>query len=434
MANVSTVLEVDFPSGTKRYGPTGMGTTGYAYEPRCLEGTWQSLRRGVEVLGTNLPLLSTNVELANTDKAIERLLEGSSDPRRAPVRVYYATEGLARSSWSLRFTGILDSWEYRPGRVRLSLTTDVAPLEGFLPRIPLLKSDWPNLPATNVGYYLPYVFGTHNSTGLSGTGMLPGICLDWVAATSGWYTPGYGSMKSIKAVYVNGVAKTLTTHYTVTAAYTRSGKQLTLVQFTAGNIPASGDTITMDVDGYETSADGTGTLESNPVAQLRRLLGQFVYQDYRSGAWLTTSSVPVDNTSFGLAETWCSQQQLEGSGYVGSGTQQIRAMDAVNAWLATFEPLKLYWDEYGRLAMGILDISDPDYPTTASAWVRPYHEVEDSLTVTYDTSQLARQVSATYLYGQASGQPFATIDVQDLNVTEKATLNLQAVWSASRAV
>ena len=276
---LAPVLQVAWTGyGTKRYA-SGAGIM--AYEPRVVEAGWGSVEPAISESSSQLGKLQMTVQLANTDRALDPILMGAYDQRRSPVTIYRASPNLAEADWDVRFVGIVDGWSFGPGSVTLNLSTDSLKLEGFVPRVAVLKSDFPNAPATSLGVFMPLLFGEFASAGVTGTGLLLAIPVAWVSGTTGWYLCCQGVAKTITNVWVNGVLKTLATHYTLDQAYSAGGRICTLIKFTAGNIPAAGDVVSFDAQGY--TSDGTigGSLITNPAEILWTFLDQFVYADQK---------------------------------------------------------------------------------------------------------------------------------------------------------
>ena len=433
---LAPVLEVAWAGagyGTKRYTSVGAGSM--AHESRVVEAGWGAVEPAISESSSQLGKLQTTVQLANTDRALDVILMGAYDQRRSPVTIYRASPNLAEADWDVRFVGIVDGWTFGPGTVTLNLSTDALKLEGFLPRVPILKSDFPNAPATSVGIFMPLLFGEFSSAGVTGTGLLQGIPVAWVAGTTGWYLCCQGIAKAISNVCVNGVLKTLTTHYTVDQAYSAGGRICTLVKFTAGNIPVAADVVSFDAQGY--TSDGTvgGSLITNPAEIVWTFLDQFVYHDQKTwaGFGFNKGNAPVDATSFNAVAALFSRYGIKGARYLGGTTQQLRAEDVFNESLESYQWIRGFWGNDGKLNLTDVLPVHPGYPTASSVtWDGRQHE-DSVLSFTTDPIQVRRRTTTSFLDSPKDGRQMFSLDVQDLNVVEDVTVNVAAPWVASKA-
>jgi hypothetical protein len=412
---------------------------GSRYEPRISD--WSDCRRGFDVRASNLQHLEMTVTVADEDRAIRDALENGQQ-RGSPAAIWDVYPDGDVDDVQRVFEGVLDRWAYRRGETDLILRTDDLALRNYVPTWAVTKSEWPNAPTASVGYLVPILYGTHNSSGLSGTGMLTAVPVDWTASTIGWYVVCAGEAKEILAVYQNGTAKTITTHYTIDYALSRAGKVYTVIKFTGGNIPAAGDVITCDARGYETSGNtGSGTtapsgiLVTNPVEQMRHLLVNFAELAWQSGAWHTVaSSALVDAESWAACVQWAEQQQLEGAGYVGGGVEPQQVWDVLNAWLDTWGVFRAYWTAEGKIGLAVLDLGFPGYRSSSDPpLVRTEDELETSAEYEMDTTNLSDEFIASYLYDEAQGQYLGSLTVIDPSAPASATSSQQMLWAIRRA-
>ena len=427
------VLEVAWNGyGTKRYTSASPGAI--AYESRVVEAGWGTVQPEISESSSQIGKLQPTVQLANTDRALDPILMGAYDQRRAPVVIYRASPRLAEADWDVRFVGIVDGWTFGPGVVTLNLSTDSLKLEGFVPRIPILKSEFGNAPGQNIGKFMPYLFGEFLSSGIS-AGLIVAIAVNWVSGTTGWYLVCQGIAKAVTSVWVDAVLKTAGTHYTVDYAYSAGGRICTLIKFTAGNIPAENAVVTFDAQGY--TADGTtsGTLITNPAEIIWAFLDNFAYYDQRT--WtdfgFAKGRAPVDSASFNAVGSLFSRYGIKGSRYIGGTTAQSRVEDVFNESLESFQWVRGGWDNAGKIYLTDLLPVHPGYPSGSSVvWIGSERELVP-LSFTTDPLQLRRRTTVSFLDSPKDGRQAFTLDVQDLNVAEDVTVAVAAPWIASKA-
>lgn len=430
---VAAVLEVQWSGyGTKRYASVG-GFGGA--EGRVVEAGWGSVQPAISESSPQLGKLTVTVQLANTDRALDPILMGAYDQRRVPVTIYRASPVLSESDWDTRFVGIVDGWVFGPGSVTLNLSTDARKFEGFLPKVPILKSEFPAAPSASLGRYMPLLFGEFSSTGV-GTGLLTAIPVNWVVSTTGWYLCCQGVAKEVTGVWVDNVSKTLTTHYTVDYAYSAGGRICTLIKFTSGNIPGESAVVSFDAKGYTSDGTTSGSLITNPAEILWTLLDMFIYSDQKT--WTNfgynKGFAPVDATSFSSVASTLSRYDIRGSRYLGGGTTQLRAEDVVNEFFDSSQWLRGYWDYSGNLCLTDLLPVHPGYPTGSSVvWDGGGDAEIEPLTFSTDSTQIRRRTSTSFLDSPKDGRQMFSLDVQDLNVDEDITVNVSAPWIASKA-
>jgi hypothetical protein len=428
------VLEVTWAGyGTRRYVSVGAGAMGH--DNRVLEAGWGPVQPAISESSPQLGRVATTVRLANTDRALDAVLMGAYEQRRAVARIYRASPLLAEADWDTRFVGIVDGWTFGPGDVTLSLTTDALKLEGYSPKIPILKAEFGSAPTRSLGKFMPLLFGEFNSSGI-GTGLLEAIPVNWSSGTTGWYLCCQGVAKAVTSVWVGSTLKTLTTHYTVDYAYSAGGRICTLIKFTAGNIPGETDAVYFDAQGY--TADGTtsGNLITNPAEILWTFLDQFVYSDQRT--WTNfgfdKGNAPVNAASFTAAGALFDRYGIKASRYIGGSTSQSRNEDLVNEFLDSIGWMRAYWSNAGELCLTDLLPVSPDYPDSSSVvWdARQGGELEP-LTFATDSYQIRRRTTTSFLDSPKDGRQMFSLDVQDLNVDEDTVVNAAAPWIASKA-
>lgn len=304
----------------------------------------------------------------------------------------------------------------------------------------ITKSEWPNCPTGSIGLHLPFVYGRHDSSGLSGTGMLPAIAVDYTAGVIGWYACCAGEAKEITDVYVDGVLKTGGgTDYTRSYAVSRAGKVYTVVKFV--NIPSAAAVVTVDLQGYEstgntavTSTPPTGACILNPVEQIRHFLLNHAEKLWMAGPWYAVeASAFLDVDSWADAAQWAEAQQLEGAGYVGGGMEAFQVGDVFNEWLQTWPMFRGYWTAAGRLGLRVIRLTHPGYRgTTDHPILRSEHDLGGA-DYAQDTNNLTDEIQAQYLYDEVQSQYLASLSVIDPDAGSGISSATDAKWSVRRA-
>jgi hypothetical protein len=419
-------LELVLPGGTVRYAPVGIASAARgSYEARLISPG--SIVRTINERTNNLTDLEVEVEVSDAgDRAADRRQLGirfstyRQTYRGSVATIRLLSPNVSDADSPIVFSGVLDSAEQvRPMVWRLRLRLNDAPLKfGSVPRAIVSQADWPSADSTALGQYIPIVYGTHDSAGMTYTGFLPTLYVDRLGFR---YLVGIGHLKTIRAAYVNGVA---TTAYTTTYP-TVNGKLVTLLDFTAAQ---TGD-VTCDVDGLTDKSDGTGNLITNPADVLSHLLTNFVYGDWRSGEYLAATTAPLHAASFVETGVFLSARGHECSRYLA--TQQ-RALDLVNEW-ADNHQAKVFWTGTGKLAVRMNDPSTTRLYTDEQ-WFHGDEDEMGAFALRSDTQSLTREVSVPYIYDSAEGQFRQNLIVSDLSVTDKVAVSIEQPWSAARIV
>lgn len=456
-SQIGTVVEITLNDATW-YGGVDMylsdgvaNARGHAYRPIVTE--WGEPRRGFDVQTSNLTPLEMSVTIANEGEGdtaatdVRDALENGNQ-RGSVASVWWVIPGNA-SDYALRFTGILERWSWKAGEVILTIRTDDAALRSFLPNWQLTASEWPHIPAVSIGVQVPLIYGTHDSTGLSGTGMVPCFPV-YEQAEVGiwWHVVCLGQAKDVLDVYVNGTIKTegIGNDYLTAQTYMRAGKSYTLIVWVSAVAP--GSVVTADVKGYETTGNTaavnagfsdtnpTGTLVDNPVEQMRHLLVNHAEGVYRSGAWSTGAGSLIDVQSWAEAAQWAEAHGLEGAGYLGGTVDRKMVGDILNAWLNSYPCFRAYWTVAGKIALRVLSLDFPGYRGASSPplLTAPHELGEDgSFAYDLDTTSITDSYSASYLYGQAFGDYFSSITVIDPDVDVEVSTSFEMPWSLARA-
>jgi len=424
-------LEIALPGGNKRYAPVAIGSAAHGgYEPRLLAAG--SIARSVNERTNDLTDVEVEVEVSDGgSKAADRrrlairLATYRQSYRGSVATIRLLSPNVPDSDSPIVFNGVLDAAEQvRPMVWKLRLRMNNAPVKyGSLPRAIISQADWPSAASAVLGQYIPIVYGTHNSTGITGAGFVPALLVDAIGFR---YLVGLGKMKLIRAVYKDGVAVDASL-YAVTYP-TVNGKLVTLIDFAATQGTSA---ITVDLDGLSDKADGTGNLITNPADILFHLLVNFVFNDWRSGEYAAASTAPLDATSFVETAAFLSARGHEGARRL-SGDNQVKALELINEW-SNDHGAKVFWKRNGTLAVRMND------PCTARLYSDEqwFHADEDeggAFKMPVDTEGVTREVSLPYIFGETAGKFYQVLVVSDLTVTNKVAISMDQPWSASRVV
>lgn len=408
------LLSIVVGGTTYRWSDVGLvDSASGLYQARVL--SWGgSLRRGVPQ-GDNGLDLSNDVEVTvdDTDQLLTTLLQGASRNafRGATVTVKLASPNVAAANWFTLFTGRVETYaQPAPLMWTLRFSPNDLPLRReSIPKARITASDWPSSSIDARELPVPILYGRVSSSNGANNGA---ISCPYVDAAGFRYLVCGGWAKAVDTVYKDGVAVAASA-YAITHPIV-NGRQYTLIDFTSTQGTSA---ITCDAQGYETVGDGTGTLIEDPADIMEHLLSNWVFGDYRSGAWLSTAAI-IDATSF--ATTFFSDRGYKGSVYVNV---KRRGIDVLNDLLKSFEA-KACWTPDGKVALKVEDV-------TAWSYVTDHVLREDeqaSPSYTFPTAQLVDEVEAEWAATPTGGFT-QTLAVKDLATGEDAPEEIQLPFS-----
>lgn len=429
-AQLFTVVDVAFPAGaggTLRFTEDAPAAGAFSAQGRIVAGGLDTLRTSVPQRPGGIGLTTMSISLADTDKAISRILYGRYDCRRSVVTVRWGLAALAGADWWTADILILDDWRVVAGTVELHCTTDDVALQGYAPKRQILKGTFPGAPQASLQLYCPVVLGIHDANGLTVEGQIPAIPVSIDAALGYEYMVSLGTLKAVDRVYQNGTLKTLTTHYTV-GQRSLGGLTYTYVRFVGAT--AATDVITCDVQGLTDTGATAGSVILAPAEQLKWALHNLIYGDWAGGTYLT--GAPIDSAAFALTAAYQSMFRAEGAKYLGGGTKPTTGMEIVDGWMPSHLMIRARW---ASGLFGILPIDHRYAPYAAAVIANALNDdVERSLDVARSASGICSKVSVEYLYGEQAGKFWSALEVQDLArwQTEKVTDAFSLDWSARR--
>lgn len=392
---------------TYRYSDVGGMVAGVGlYEPKVL--SWGTITRGVTLRQNAVEFASLQITIDDTDQTFTRLVEGSSrhSVRGASCTLTLASPNVPSADWFTGYTGRLDSYS-QPGPLTWLLTAspnDLPLQRESVPKKKIDTSDWPSSALAARGLDVPILYGTVSSANVGNNGAI--VC-PYVDQSGFRYLVCAGRAKAVNTVYKDGVPQSAS-GYTITYPVV-NGRRYTLIDFTTTQ---GTSTITCDAQGYESVGDGTGTLLTDPATILKHLLVNWIYGDYKDGAWLADATAPVDTTSFGT--TFFSDREVQASLYIDS---RRRGQDVVNDILKSFEA-RAYWLSNGKIAFAIEDFTSWAYASTVIRQTDLLGEPA-AWNLTYDTANIVDSVTAQWASVPNGGYQ-QTLRVADLRTGEQA--------------
>lgn len=425
-ASTVVLLTLALPGGTKRYamGP-GVALLGTGqHESKLLElGT---LSRAMSDRTGSMTAVEYEAVIDDTDGSFSALYEGAD---RRSIRGSAATRVLGSPNvpsghWFTTFAGVIDRYSLDgPKRWRISVRpNDLAMVKGFYPKPLIDKSDWPNAPEASLAQFGPLLYGKHDS-GTGGKGAVPLVLVD---STANKYLLCWGRAQGVDNTFADGAAPSGT--WSVSHPTTNSGRLCTIVTF---SVSQGSKAIAADVRGYEATGDGTGALIENPADQIKHLLVNWVFGDYKTGLWLADSTAPIDVNLFLQAKLYFDRFAARGSRRLFSASQG-HGDATLDEWAKSTEA-KLFWTSEGNVGVSMLA---PQVREIHSDYA--YLRYDDSqrrgafpINLQPDWESLRDRVDLQYNYSEVQGKYVKTLSVRDPTLNFEAPDSLALPWSAA---
>lgn len=412
------LVSITIAGTTYRWGtvsePGRMHSGSGLYEPRIL--SWGGgFERGVNLTETGLDLANdVQIVLNDTDQVITRIMEGASRNavRGAAMMITLASANVSDSDWFVAYSGRVETYSQpAPLTWLFRFSPNDLPLRReSVPKAKILLSDWPTAALDVRDLPAPILYGRVSSSNGNNDGAIPCHYVD----SSGFrYLVCAGRAMAIDAVYKDGdplAASTYSIAYPV-----MNGRLYTVIDFVSTQ---SNSVITCDAQGYDSVGDGSGTLITDPAEVAKHLLVNWIYGDWKNGAWLSDSSAPVDTTSF--ATTFFSDRGYQASVYIGT---KRRGNDILTDLLKSYEA-KACWTPDGNIALKIEDF-------TAFGYVTDYVLRQDELDgwdLTYPVAQLVDRIQMQYAQTPTGGFT-QRLSVADLGTEEEAPEDVELPFS-----
>jgi hypothetical protein len=338
--------------------------------------------------------------------------------------------------WVPVYTGVLKGWnEKRPNVWDLEFEPKDEKLDSPVPREKPSEADFADADPKVYDTFAPLIYGVHSSVELNDDGMIELFRIDKVNHI---YLLSFGRVKGVDNCYAieGSEAPVKLTEGTGADQWQekfeiRSGRQWSFVEFPGGfsTYDPEKTKFVVDVRGYETVGDGTGDVITNPAEQIQHFLANFVFGDWKSGAWFDPDDYQIDPETFTYAAAWFNALGHAGARYIGGKGSATKALQECNRFTKNLE-IKMAWNRAGKMAIhphehDVLDVYDVEA------------DIEQGLNdisipqFKYDKSNVVRTVLVAYLHQTSQNQFLANIDVTDLGTEEGKTENLQAFWLPS---
>lgn len=274
------VVEIDFPSGTRRYSFRGVRGVDSG-TPRMFKPMLRALGRvvwGVPVLPGRYRPADIDIIAFNRDQEFSDL-KNTTAFYNSEVRVRQAETSTGLDPIA---TGVLDEWRLSEHQIEIHARDTQfdkfdSPLEQKLLR--LTTANFPRLDPAHEPYLVPLVYGANNSPAAAiaastGPGVSPCYRIDPAQDQTKYrYVAAQSAVHSVPRVFVYETLQASSAYSITTATY--GGTVCTVVDFTSDpKDSARGRDIevTCDIHGIK---DGTGALIENPVAQLKHFLTNY---------------------------------------------------------------------------------------------------------------------------------------------------------------
>ena len=411
---VYPVLTVVFPGASKLVSSSSVASATLGqFEGRVLR--WDNLRRGVAERTCGLESVDFSVDVADADRFFANLLAGQygHQVRGSAFLLQLISPNVVPADWFTLFAGILADWE-QPSPLVWTWTfrpNDLA-LERPFPKTKINFADWPNASREARGLYPNLPYGKLSSNQVGGAVRCP-----LVDMTDCRYMVSAGWARAVTNVLVDGVL--VTSGYTITRP-TVNGRRYTLIDFTSTQGAAE---VTADIEGYETVGDGTGTLIENPAEQLQHFLVNWVWGDYKTGAWLSPTTAPVDTTLFAAAASFLSARGHKGARALGGGMEPKTGLSALEEWCSSLQ-CQPFWRNSGKLAVKFENPGAAAYPAIALS----AGEMEMG-SLRYNSQDRVDRVTVQYILDNVAGQFTQALEVRDPTLTHELGDSLDLPWA-----
>lgn len=420
---IFVAMDLTLPGGTKKYSNVGLVSTVHGQYDARVE-SFGMIPREVSENSNNLSdSVEMSVVISDTDREFAReVATHKGNIRGSAVTIRLHSPNVSDDDAFTAFVGVLDGYSQpEPMKWEIRLRPDDWPLRRVkVPRTSITLADWPAAASNAQGQYLGPVYGVHDSNGSGEFGAIPALLIDKAAFKYAWML-GAGS---VQAAYADGIV--VSEAEWTASTETKNGKLWSVVTFDADQGDAE---ITLDVEGITTEPDGSGTLITNPVEQIKHFIVNFVWNDWRSGAYYEESTAPLSTVYLNLTADFLSALGHEGSKRF-AGEEPEAAIDKLNEWLDSHE-IKAFWRNNGQLAIRPI----ADHRTQRlyfNTQVLKGSELAESFARLFDTTNVVQKVSGQYIYNEAAGKFLQVLEVSDLSVADDVTVTRTLPWSADR--
>jgi hypothetical protein len=427
-AQIYDLLTIGFPSGTRRYTTAGapLAVTGEGiYEPKVTDwGGPLSFASGSRTCA--LQLTEWTVEFEDVDRTLAKIFGSGECWQNAPVLYQLGGPTIAAANRSTEFAGWLKGPPVCSGPFRYRLTFSNMPpsLSSPFLRSTLSRQDYSAISQAAIGQVPPLIYGRHYSEGAVDVagGMLPAPKVQNWDGSSAVFLSGYG-IPSLQMVYKDKVAQVsggwLASIVLVNGRY--------LSQFSVSADPADSEW-TIDANGFDWNADGTGVLIEHCVDILKHILTNFILPDtpWMNGAWLQPDPTLIDLPSFADAKRFLNRKA--GARFIDG---QQTGLQVINDWCQTFQ-IQAYITPKGKIGLVVQTPADTandlyDAPTIGQV------DAGD-IVPQWPTDGQAKRVTAGFLFSGTERRPLATHSIYDPNISQEGTVALSLPFTPSLTI
>lgn len=415
------LLEIDLPSGTVRLGPMlddRLGTiTSLSlgdYEARVK--SFGEFQQKVSLDTCTLYNWELTVTLDDSDLWWSQLVAAGYDFHDATVRLRLASDAAdPANDWLLLATGRLYAMAGNDdGEYTVSVRPPDTLLDSEIKAVTIQPYDFPDAPPANFGTMANLVYGRCSSRySESPAGY---VSCPYVDTVNYRYLVCFGWATDVIDVYVTGARANPGTYSIL--YLTIGGRRFTLIEFNASKGAAS---ITADVLGYDTVGDRTGSLITHPLKIAEHAITNFSLDETPTGAWISSSTVPIDTTLLAAAVTF-TEGRAAGCDYVGARVIDgpIKGTDLLDQACVGVH-ISPFWTAAGKVGFLV------NSPHTTTLYVTaPLFSHGDGITSfapEYSSREAIRNLDVVYAL---DGPESETLELQDPSgpVAGKQSLNL----------
>ena len=390
---------------------------------------------GMMARGNTLVAARTTVKLNDADGSLRAML-ATYDPRDSVATVRWVSPCLASTDFEPVFYGRVFDWTIQEGVVELQLKTHDAALQAPGPKPIFSRAEWPRASEVTIfGTVMPLVTGIHDSYKVTGRGMVPAVNIRWDEdAGSFWWCGSIGALATIPRIYYDGSPKQ--SGFTVVRG-TYGGVYQTIISVDAANVPVDGEgkpdpgvVVSFDCSGPDASGGITSATLTNPLAELRAFLNNYVLRDNRSAFW-EGDHVTIDTAAWDVAEVYFDLYGYEGAFRIGGGESQPAAK-VIEAFLKSHPWVKMWWTPSGKLSITILAHEDRSVSDTDWTNIETKVASKEFKYIPGDRRDVYSGVVNPYLYSHAEQKYLGSYEVHDLTVKPANVTEVEDEFSQGR--
>lgn len=370
-----------------------------------------------------MPSVETTALVADPLGEIAAVYTGvnANSVRGSVAEQFLASPDVEFLGWKKMFSGIIIRVGFKDRAVEFTMRTNDDRLRNDTPSGGWIinSQSFPLAVPAVYGKPAPVVYGIFDaSTVQTGPGLVPTLLVD---TTNYRYLVSAGVLKDVTLVYVNGTSVSGSTWTQETL--TRNGRVYTCIKFSSG-FPAAADVVTCDCEGFEDVGDGSGDIITNPVAQLRHRLSNFVLNDYKTGAWFSTDSL-INTAAFDAAETYLADLTASGSDWDGEARS---GSDVISRFCISWR-MRSWWSFDGKISIGYEDLFSMPYTGVQLKWHR---DELGAFSMTEEDFQVTSRITVNSLFSASQGVFLHSFEVTDPTAAIESQSTLDLLLSEAR--